>query len=156
MFCFTPENVQKRCKYVNPTKVLEWVPVVVEFRFRPNSIVPPNSSSATLTRLGTSGFALHLASRQPTCCHSLSYLTMETGRNGDVHLTAFSPTNASGHQRDDGSHLEHRRSSAGEDSHGQEFSLPRVDGGRNAWLCLAGCFCIEALVWGRQLALTLS
>ena len=30
----------------------------------------------------------------------------------------------------------------------QEFSLPRADGGRQAWLFLAGCFAIEALVWG--------
>lgn len=30
----------------------------------------------------------------------------------------------------------------------QQFSLPPVDGGRDAWLCLAGCFFIEALVWG--------
>lgn len=81
---------------------------------------------------------------------------METGRNGDVHLADFSSTNALGHQGDGGSHLEHRRSSAGEDGHAQEFSLPRVDGGRNAWLCLAGCFCIEALVWGRLLARTVS
>ena len=32
--------------------------------------------------------------------------------------------------------------------HGQEFSLPRADGGTDAWLFLAGCFMIEALVWG--------
>ncbi|PGG99221.1 hypothetical protein AJ79_08651 [Helicocarpus griseus UAMH5409] len=30
----------------------------------------------------------------------------------------------------------------------QEFSLPPADGGIRAWLFLAGCFCIEALVWG--------
>ena len=30
----------------------------------------------------------------------------------------------------------------------QEFSLPPVDGGKDAWLFLAGCFMIEALVWG--------
>lgn len=29
-----------------------------------------------------------------------------------------------------------------------EFSLPPVDGGKDAWLCLVGCFFIEALVWG--------
>lgn len=29
-----------------------------------------------------------------------------------------------------------------------EFSLPRVDGGKEAWLFLAGSFFIEALVWG--------
>ncbi|KKZ63630.1 hypothetical protein EMCG_02071 [[Emmonsia] crescens] len=30
----------------------------------------------------------------------------------------------------------------------QEFSPPPADGGTQAWLFLAGCFCIEALVWG--------
>lgn len=29
-----------------------------------------------------------------------------------------------------------------------EFSLPRADGGRQAWLLLAGAFVMEALVWG--------
>ena len=27
-------------------------------------------------------------------------------------------------------------------------SLPKADGGKDAWLFLAGCFCIEALTWG--------
>lgn len=30
----------------------------------------------------------------------------------------------------------------------QEFSLPPVDGGKDAWLFLAACFAVEALVWG--------
>ena len=30
----------------------------------------------------------------------------------------------------------------------QEFSLPPVDGGKDAWLFLAGCFVTEALIWG--------
>jgi hypothetical protein len=30
----------------------------------------------------------------------------------------------------------------------QEFSLPPVDGGKDAWLFLAACFVVEALVWG--------
>ena len=29
-----------------------------------------------------------------------------------------------------------------------EFSLPPVDGGKDAWLFLAACFMIEGLVWG--------
>ena len=29
------------------------------------------------------------------------------------------------------------------------FSLPQADGGRDAWLFLAACFVVEALVWGR-------
>lgn len=27
---------------------------------------------------------------------------------------------------------------------------PRVDGGRDAWLFLAGCFVFEALIWGKR------
>ena len=30
-----------------------------------------------------------------------------------------------------------------------EFSLPKADGGRDAWLVLAACFVLEALVWGK-------
>jgi hypothetical protein len=30
----------------------------------------------------------------------------------------------------------------------QEKSLPRADGGKEAWFFLAGCFIFEALVWG--------
>jgi hypothetical protein len=33
-------------------------------------------------------------------------------------------------------------------AHAQEFSLKRVDGGKDAWLFLAACFVIEALTWG--------
>jgi hypothetical protein len=32
----------------------------------------------------------------------------------------------------------------GEDS----LKLPKVDGGKDAWLFLVGCFVFEALVWG--------
>jgi hypothetical protein len=34
-----------------------------------------------------------------------------------------------------------------------EFSLPQADGGRKAWLFLAACFVVEALVWGKALPL---
>ena len=30
-----------------------------------------------------------------------------------------------------------------------EFSLPKADGGKDAWLFLAACFTVEALVWGK-------
>lgn len=30
----------------------------------------------------------------------------------------------------------------------REFTLPPADGGRSAWLFLAGCFAVEALMWG--------
>ena len=36
----------------------------------------------------------------------------------------------------------------------EQVSLPRADGGRDAWLFLAGCFCIEALTWGKHLDAT--
>jgi hypothetical protein len=29
--------------------------------------------------------------------------------------------------------------------------IPRADGGRDAWLFLAGCFVFEALIWGESL-----
>jgi hypothetical protein len=32
-----------------------------------------------------------------------------------------------------------------------EFSLPQVDGGKDAWLFLAACFVVEALVWGKYI-----
>lgn len=34
------------------------------------------------------------------------------------------------------------------DTPNETFSLPPVDEGRDAWLCLFGCFIIESLVWG--------
>jgi hypothetical protein len=38
-----------------------------------------------------------------------------------------------------------------ETGEGNEHSdLPRADGGRKAWLFLAGCFVFEALVWGKS------
>ncbi len=33
-----------------------------------------------------------------------------------------------------------------------ESTLPPVDGGKDAWLFLAACFVVEALVWGTYLA----
>lgn len=37
-------------------------------------------------------------------------------------------------------------------SHGrQEFSLPPTDSGKDAWLFLAACWAVEALVWGKCL-----
>lgn len=34
-------------------------------------------------------------------------------------------------------------------AHSHELqSLPRADGGKQAWLFLTGCFLLEALVWG--------
>ena len=33
----------------------------------------------------------------------------------------------------------------------QTRPLPRADGGKDAWLVLAGCFVLEVLVWGYAL-----
>lgn len=30
----------------------------------------------------------------------------------------------------------------------EEMNVPRADGGKDAWLFLAGCFLFEALIWG--------
>lgn len=35
-------------------------------------------------------------------------------------------------------------------------SLPRADGGKDAWSLLAACFLLEALVWGMQQCSTFS
>ena len=44
---------------------------------------------------------------------------------------------------------EHGRLETTQNRSGQhEFSLPPADGGRDAWLFLAACFVVEALVWG--------
>jgi len=39
--------------------------------------------------------------------------------------------------------------------HLHEFSLPPVDRGKDAWLFLAACFVVEALVWGKSLCVSL-
>ncbi|KAK4962916.1 hypothetical protein LTR10_000543 [Elasticomyces elasticus] len=36
----------------------------------------------------------------------------------------------------------------GEEESREASTLPPVDGGRDAWLALAGAFCLEALIWG--------
>lgn len=35
-------------------------------------------------------------------------------------------------------------------SNPNDSSLPAVDGGKDAWLFLAACFIVEALVWGKN------
>lgn len=76
-----------------------------------------------------------------TATISLEALTSETqqqqqqqqGRSGDT-----TPRGEPGGAFDSGQSPHH------------EFSLPPVDTGRDAWLFLAACFVIEALVWGEQ------
>lgn len=33
----------------------------------------------------------------------------------------------------------------------REFTLPQPDRGKDAWFFLAGCFMVEALIWGKCL-----
>lgn len=35
------------------------------------------------------------------------------------------------------------------DASRREFTLPQADRGKDAWLFLAGCFMVEALIWGK-------
>jgi hypothetical protein len=53
----------------------------------------------------------------------------------DIALTELAPQRAS-------------NASDEESFHGNGTALPRVDGGKDAWLALAGAFTLEALVWG--------
>lgn len=70
---------------------------------------------------------------------------------------ALSDNRAQPEDFDPHSQLERRSSSNEPDSFvshetapQQEFSLPQADGGLKAWLFLAGCFSIEALIWGES------
>lgn len=42
----------------------------------------------------------------------------------------------------------HNRRSQPAEYQSEQVSLPMADGGKDAWLFLAGSFCIEALTWG--------
>lgn len=53
--------------------------------------------------------------------------------------------------RDEGTTTRSPARGSQEEDHGHEFSLPRVDGGKEAWLLLAGSFTIEALLWGKHI-----
>ena len=65
-----------------------------------------------------------------------------------IALDDLAPARTSGHEEAGERSVGHQQAHNVEESHGQEFSLPQADGGRDAWLFLAGCFAIEALVWG--------
>lgn len=64
-----------------------------------------------------------------------------------IALTEHGRTQASGHEESGQSGLHSRTLPLGQAEH-EQVSLPRVDGGRRAWLFLAGSFMIEALIWG--------
>lgn len=68
--------------------------------------------------------------------------------NENLALSNIGMVSASGYEEDGLQRAQSRHSQV----HGQEFenaSLPKADGGKDAWLFLAGCFCIEALTWGK-------
>ena len=54
---------------------------------------------------------------------------------------------ASGYEEDGLQRVPSRRSRPYEVQN-EHVSLPKADGGKDAWFFLAGCFCIEALTWG--------
>lgn len=68
--------------------------------------------------------------------------------DGGIDSTELGQARTSGYGDADGSHLSRRQSRRGSEGYGQDLSLPQTDGGKNAWLFLAGSFSIEALVWG--------
>lgn len=67
----------------------------------------------------------------------------------DFGLSDFGHTRSSGYE-EDGRGLVHNRRLTLEENGQEPTSLPRADGGRDAWLFLAGCFAIEALTWGKS------
>lgn len=67
--------------------------------------------------------------------------------NENLALSDFDRVLTSGYEEDGLQRVQSRNSRP----HGLEterVSLPKADGGKDAWLFLAGCFCIEALTWG--------
>jgi MFS family permease len=71
-----------------------------------------------------------------------------TSQSADnIALTELGHVRTSDHDVASGPSMERRRTNHSGGPR-QEISLPRADGGKDAWLFLAGCFCIEALVWG--------
>ena len=68
----------------------------------------------------------------------------------DFGLSDLSRARSSGYQEEGLSHVYSRHFRI-EDRSLEQVSLPRADGGKEAWLFLAGCFCIEALTWGECL-----
>ena len=79
---------------------------------------------------------------------------MDSQIQDDVALTELAPPRILEHEIASAAHQEDWHSVREDGRNRQEFSLPRADGGRDAWLLLAGCFSIEALVWGRYQSIT--
>lgn len=73
---------------------------------------------------------------------------MASTTGDEIALANLDQPRVSGVEEDGQSHVLDQPSLENEQTHGPEFSLPRADGGKDAWLFLACCFCIEALIWG--------
>lgn len=63
-------------------------------------------------------------------------------------LASFDQAQSSGYEENSQARAVHSRHLQVEDYEHEQGPLPRVDGGKDAWLFLAGCFLIEALTWG--------
>lgn len=74
---------------------------------------------------------------------------MTSTTTDEIALTNLERSRASGHEEDGQSRNRIQSSVENEQPHGQEFSLPRADGGKDAWLYLVSCFFVEALIWGK-------
>lgn len=65
-------------------------------------------------------------------------------------LSDLAQARSLGYEGNGHSHGYDRRSQSGDHEH-EHVSLPRADSGKDAWLFLSGCFCIEALTWGKYI-----
>lgn len=67
--------------------------------------------------------------------------------SSEIALTDLGRSRTSGYE-EDGQQSIYSRHSRDTRTEQEQATLPPVDGGRQAWLFLVGCFFIEALVWG--------
>ncbi len=63
-------------------------------------------------------------------------------------LASFDQAQSLGYEENSQNRAVHSRHLQIEDYELEQVSLPRADGGKDAWMFLAGCFLIEALTWG--------
>lgn len=81
------------------------------------------------------------------CQPSSTGMASDTGSEIGLHNI----NQTSDYDANDESPIETQRSPIQMRQHENHSTLPPVDGGRQAWLFLAGSFSIEALVWGKLL-----
>lgn len=67
--------------------------------------------------------------------------------NSEVALANLGSSRSSGYE-EDGQQSAYSRRSREVEAEREQAALAPVDGGRQAWMFLVGCFFIEALVWG--------